>query len=362
MNKNKTQINATNINGLGASQVVLSFLQASSSLGLLKNSSVFLPNDSFNFEFNDEGARIKKYKRFLPNSISRFIECVFSNFIFSNVPTIVLGDIPLRGIYNQIVLVHQPNLVYPKINKFSSKSLKFRINRFLFLINHKYAKNIIVQTGAIADEMIKSYPGIKDKVIVIPQPVPNWLNKDKTVNSAGVSKAKLFYPSAFYPHKKHDFLLRINEYCLEKNIHNDFEIWLTLREEEFEPFKHITFLKNLGRLTTTEMNDYYKKADALVFISSMESYGLPLIESLVIDLPIIVADFNYSRWICETSAYYFEPYSEKSFLKAISDFMNDYKSGNRYDYAKVLEKFPDNWENVVNNFDQLLFPVQEKSN
>lgn len=356
MDKTKTQIHATNINGLGASQVVLSFLQASSTLGVLESSTVFLPKDSVicNFDTDSHGAKIKIFKRFLPNSISRFVECFFSSFIFSNVPTIVLGDIPLRGIYNQVVLVHQSNLVYPKINKFSGRSFKFRMNRFLFLINHKFAKNIIVQTGAMAEEMIKSYPSIKDKVIVIPQPVPNWLSKEKVIGSINKSKVNLFYPSAFYPHKKHEFLLKINEFCSKKNIQIDFEIWLTLNDEEFEPFKHISFLKNLGRLNTREMNEYYKKTDALLFISSMESYGLPLIESLTIDLPIIVADFTYSRWMCENSVYYFEPYNEKSFLKTINDFVSDYRLGNKVDYTKVLEKFPISWENVVSSFYHLL--------
>lgn len=362
MDKTNTQIHATNINGLGASQVALSFLQASSSLGVLENSTVFLPKDSIICNFNTDGAKIKIYKRFLPNSISRFIECFFSSFIFSNVPTIVLGDIPLRGIYNQIVLVHQPNLVYPKINKFSGRSFKFRMNRFLFLINHKYAKNIIVQTGAIAEEMIKSYPGIKDKVVIIPQPVPNWLSKDKVTRSVNKSIVNLFYPSAFYPHKKHEFLLKINEYCSKKNIQNDFEIWLTLNDEEFEPFKHIKFLKNLGRLSTREMNEYYKKTDALLFISSMESYGLPLIESLTIDLPIIAVDFNYSRWMCENSVYYFEPYNEKSFLKTINAFVSDYRLGHKVDYTKVLDKFPSSWENVVNSFYHLLLNEDRQEN
>ncbi|MEY3500358.1 MAG: hypothetical protein RL308_2027 [Bacteroidota bacterium] len=354
MNKRR-QIHATNINGLGASQVVLSFLEASSSLGALEGTDIFLPDNYTINDINIDTSKIKVYKRFFPNSISRFIECLFSNWIFPNVPTIVLGDIPLRKIDNQVVLVHQTNLVYPKINKFSSKSLKFRINRFLFSFNHKYAKHIIVQTGAIAEEMIRSYPKIKNKVVIIPQPVPNWLSKEK--NRAGIkdSKIHLFYPSAFYPHKKHDFLIKINEYCLEKKIHcKDFEIWVTLKDEEFEQFKNIKFVKNLGRLSAEQMNVYYQKANALLFISSMESYGLPLIESLTINLPIITVSFNYSRWVCEKAAYYFDPYEEESFFKAIDTFKMDYELGVKVNYTQVLEKFPKKWEDVVIDFNQLL--------
>lgn len=352
---NRRQIHATNINGLGASQVVLSFLQASSSLDVLDEVDIFLPDNCPFNDININVSNVNVYKRFLPNSISRFIECFFSNWIFPNVPTIVLGDIPLRGIDNQVVLVHQPNLVYPKINKFSGKSLKFRINRFLFSINHKYAKHIIVQTGAIAEEMIRSYPNIKSKVVVIPQPVPNWLTQEKNNERIKDQKVYLFYPSAFYPHKKHDFLIKVNQYCLEEKLNcEDFEIWVTLKDEEFEQFKNIKFVKNLGRLNSEQMNNYYEKANALLFISSMESYGLPLIESLTINLPIITADFNYSRWLCENTAYYFEPYKEESFFKAINTFKRDYELGLKVNYTQVLKKFPKKWEEVVIDFNHLL--------
>lgn len=355
MGRTNYQIHASNINGLGACQVVISFLEASSNLNKLDNTTIFLTNnDTFN-NFRSRAGVVKFYHRNLPNSISRFLECIFSRFFFNDVPTIVLGDIPLRGINDQIVLVHQSNLVYPKINNFSGKSLKFKINRFLFSINHKYAKKIIVQTGAMADEMIQSYPSLKNKIVVIPQPVPTWLKVGESALLPKDSKIHLFYPSAFYPHKKHDFLLKVNEYCIVNNINcNDFEIWLTLKDDEFEEFKSIKFLKNLGRLNAEEMNEFYKKADGLLFLSSMESYGLPLIEALTINLPIIVADFSYSRWVCEDAAYYFQPYDEQSFLSVVNSFIIDFKLGNKKDYSHVLKKFPKQWEEVVSEFHHLL--------
>ncbi|MEC5166459.1 hypothetical protein RCH18_002199 [Flavobacterium sp. PL11] len=349
------QINASNINGLGASQVVLSFLQAADRLNLLADTTIYLAkNESFN-NLNFNNGNFKIYTRNLPNSISRFVECFFSKLIFQNYPTIVLGDIPLRGISNQIVLVHQSNLVYPKYNNYSSNSWKFRINRFLFSVNHKYAKKIIVQTGAMAKEMLLSYPSLKNKIVVIPQPVPNWLQVENKFVLRKDEKHYLFYPAAFYPHKKHDFLLKVNTYCLKNKINcNDFEIWVTLSDSEFEEFKSIKFLKNLGKLNSDQMNEYYKRATALLFFSSMESYGLPLIEALTINLPIIVADFNYSKWVCEDVAYYFKPYDEKSFLEAINFYKKDYSAGITNDYSIVLNKFPKKWEDVVKEFYQLL--------
>lgn len=353
MLKKHTQIHATNINGLGASQVVISFLKAAGNINKLQNANVFLTNRGLFYSV--KAKKVIFFRRILPNSLSRLIECFFSTIFFENIPTIVLGDIPLRGLRNQVVLVHQSNLVYPSVNNFSSNSFKFKINRLLFSLNHQFAKKIVVQTVAMAEELIQSYPSIRDKVVVIPQPYPNWLDRSKKLPRTNVSKLHLFYPAAFYPHKKHDFLLNINDYCIKKSIKCiDFEVWLTLEDDDFIPYRNISFVKNLGRLNSVQMNEYYQKADALLFLSCMESYGLPLIEALTINLPIIVADFRYARWVCEDSVYYFKPYSEKSLLEAITIFRKDCNQKKQVDYLNALNKFPKEWEQVVEKFYYLL--------
>ncbi|WP_165732992.1 glycosyltransferase [Polaribacter sp. 20A6] len=349
------QIHATNINGLGASQVVISFLDAFEKSINSNKTIIHLPNSGILADYEPKKGTIKRFHRKLPNALSRLFECFFSRLFFANIPTIVLGDIPLRGIKNQIVLVHQPNLIYPKINSFSSTSITFRVNRFLFKINHKYAKKIIVQTGAMAKDMIASYPSIKDKIIISPQPVPNWLSQDKIVKIKNNDKIVLFYPAAFYLHKKHNFLLKINNYIKENNIDvSSFEILLTLTKEEFAPLKGVKFLKNLGRLNAEEMNNYYRKVDALLFLSSMESYGLPLVEALTINLPIVTVKFDYATWLCEDLAYYFKPYEEKSFLSAIGNLRNDLKNNKLINYDKALKKFPVSWKEVVSVYEHAL--------
>jgi hypothetical protein len=351
------QIHATNIRGLGASQVVVSFLDAYSRVSDYDATIIHLPQKGILSNYIPKSGLLKRFRRVLPNGISRFIECFFSFFYFSNIPTIVLGDIPLRGITNQIVLVHQPNLIYPKINSNSSKSFNFRISRFLFSINLKYVKKVIVQTGAMALDMEASYPKIKNKIVITPQPVPNWLEKNVLkYNTDFKQNIKLFYPAAYYPHKKHNFLIKLNNFCRDNNI--DFghiEVWLTLDEKEFNPCETIKWVKNLGRLNSKEMNIYYQKADALLFLSSIESYGLPLIEAISLNLPILTVDYPYSRWICENNGFYFKGYSEKSFLKTLNNLVNNLSTKKKIDYSQQISKFPDSWEDIVKEFLKSLF-------
>jgi hypothetical protein len=349
------QIHATNINGLGASQVVISLLDAFSKDEEFLNSIIHLPETGILQNYIPEKGFVNRYRRVLPNSISRLLECIFSRLFFKNEPTIVLGDIPLRGIKNQVVLVHQPNLIKPSVNSFSGSSLNFRISRFLFAINHKYAKKIIVQTGAMADELIASYPSIKDKVIISPQPVPNWLSVKNMKSRKDINKIILFYPAAFYPHKKHQFLKELSDYLeINKINSSNFEIWITLKEEEFKQFENISFLKNLGRLNPSEMNKKYGEVDGLLFLSSMESYGLPIIEALTLNLPIIIADFKYSRWLCEDLAYYFKPYNIKSFINSLDELSSDVINQKGVNYKNVLNKFPKDWILIADTFKNAL--------
>jgi len=350
------QIHATNINGLGASQVVISFLDAFVVKKDCNQVIIHLPSNGVLANYSPEKGILKRFNRQLPNVISRLFECLFSRFYFPDLPTIVLGDIPLRGITNQVVLVHQPNLIKPIINSFSSNSIKFKIQRFLFKINHKYAKKIIVQTGAMSKDLIASYPGIESKVVISPQPVPSWLSLGNKVKTHKENKTILFYPAACYPHKKHDFLLDFSVYCENKEVDvSHFEIWLTLSDKEYKPYNDVVFIKNLGRLNSDQMNRCYEKVDSLLFLSSMESYGLPIVESLKISLPIVVVKTDYSTWLCEGSAYYFQPYEEKSLLTAINCLIKDLKKDKIFIYDSVLKKFPESWSDVVKTFEDSLF-------
>lgn len=347
-------IHASNTTGLGASQVIISFIQSACKLGLLENSNVYLPSDGPLSNFCIGDLKIIRYKRYLPNSISRSIECLCAKYIFPrNQLTIVLGDLPLRGIKNQIVLVHQPNLVSPKVNPYSSKSFKYRMLRILFRYNIKYAKKIVVQTGVIADELIKSYPSIKDKTFVIPQPAPGSfsLNNENSKVIDRNGPITFFYPAAGYSHKNHNFLILLNDYFNYHGITDiNFKVWLTLTEEEYLPYKNITFIKNLGRLNYEEVLKTYNECDALLFLSHSESYGLPLVEAMKFSLPILVVDLDYSKWMCNDKAYYFKHNQIESFLNAKTELIADLLKGISPDYNKELEKFPWSWDEVVLKF------------
>jgi len=343
-------VHASNVTGLGAVQVVRSII-----VELCKNSNDILfalPSTGALAEVHTGLNKSMYITRILPKPFSRLIECLFPSLYYpKSVKTIVLGDIPLRGFGGQVVLVHQSNLIKPDINPYSSNSLSFKVMRFLFGLNIKYMKYVVVQSEVMSCQMVESYPELVDKIVVISQPPPKgFINKIKLKERAGYdNNLSLFYPAAGYPHKNHELIAQLDR---EKGVADDVkEFIITLNDgKKLNEYKGVTKINNVGRLSPKECISYYAKVDALFFPSVAESYGLPLVEAMMAGLPIICSDLPYARWMCEDEAIYFDPNDVESAARAIHLARVQLESGWKPDWGKALKKLPSSWDDVADQF------------
>lgn len=69
------------------------------------------------------------------------------------------------------------------------------------------------------------------------------------------------------------------------------------------------------------MPDLYQRAGALIYPSTMESLGLPLIEARRMGLPIIASERDYVRDIIDPEQS-FDPLSPVSIARAVERFLN----------------------------------------
>jgi hypothetical protein len=346
-------IHATNVTGLGACQVVVSFLEAIECLETsYSRIDCYVPDSGPVSEFvpKSDKLRVFPFKRCGPKALSRVLECVFPYRFFDvgdNV--IVLGDVPLRIKERQLVLVHQPHLQYPSVNKWVGTSMVFRVMRALTRLNASYADRVIVQTEAMAEGMRGSYSDWagRDCIRVIGQPPPSWFNLRSSLASSGDERKgmSLFYPAAGYPHKNHTVI----EGLFSQDVDGLLDrLVLTVPSARFG--KVPDWVSCVGRLNHAECLNEYSKADALVFPSVLESYGLPLVEAMMIGLPILAADLPYARVLCGDSAIYFNPESSVSLCAACGELKQRLSSGWRPDWSDSLERMPKTWTEVVQRF------------
>ncbi len=355
-------VHATNVTGLGASQVVQAILGA-----LARNTDhpldchipAFGPFDASAASLGDH-VRLIPLRRFLPNSASRLFECSLSRLYF---PTcrygITLGDIPVTNVREQVVLVHQLHLVSPHINPFAYDHLNARTMRWLFRRNLRHARCFVVQTDAIREQLEATYPEIAGRVVTVPQPAPAHF-AGQAVIPRNAERLRLFYPAAGYPHKNHQLLRQMAR--VDGAAEPLEQLVVTLEPGEArEVAAAAPWVHNAGRLSPTECLEAYRGCDGLFFPSTAESYGLPLVEAMVLGLPVVCSDLPYARWLCGEQAVYFDPLDPRDAWRAVHELHRRLRSGWSPDWTSALAKLPSGWDEVGRVFLALLFSEPGKN-
>jgi glycosyltransferase involved in cell wall biosynthesis len=342
------RIHLTNVVGLGASELLKSLLPELERLTNIE--TVYLPDKGPLSDFYSGKAKKKTYRRFLPNSISRFLECTLLSKKFGgNSPLLILGDLPLRVKTEQVLLIQTPHLFPYKKNGANISSINYLIARFIFHVNYKYVSFFIVQSEYMRERILMYYPKLSDRIYVIPNPVPTWLSSENFSNKSKKNdKLHLVYPAADYPHKNHDILVKIKHIDSNKVL-----LYLTVNNLKFE-ISNLDWIKNLGRLNESQMINIYANVNGILFLSNDESYGFPLIEAMYLGLPIICPDLPYAKAVCGDQAIYFDPCNPSSIADAINKLIELINNGWKPNWENSLSRIPLDWKAVAKKFIEIL--------
>lgn len=137
---------------------------------------------------------------------------------------------------------------------------------------------------------------------------------------------KLTYPASYLTHKNHDLLLE-NALKIYQEV-PEIKIYLTIDKNIYgREFPNIIFMGHMDRNDVLKM---IKSSDALLFLSSFESLGIPIIEATSFSLPIIAPKLNYCEELIGANAYYFELENNfyDSFVSVLKTVRKDIKNKN----------------------------------
>ncbi len=348
MNKfEKFDLHLTNVTGLGAVKLVSCLLPSIINLYSSFVGKVYTPSSGdLSFFQSSKNIEVVKYRRFLPNSISRFLEIFFWRPKQLSKKMIILGDIPLSASCEQILFLHSTLIIEDLPEHNFWQRFKYKLLRMSFVYNLSNVKAVVVQTEIMKALLINKYPSLLAKVYVVCQPPPDiflsYKNvRNKNIKSERLDSISLFYPSAFYAHKNHTFLG-----ALDSNFGSIKELILTI-DQSCNPAPQAEFVKCVGELNIKDTLAYYLEVDALIFLSLTESYGLPLVEAMWLGLPIIVPDLPYARVLCGDQAIYFKIDNFSSFEDAVHSLIEKMNSGWYPDWSSSLAKIPANWDMVA---------------
>jgi len=235
---------------------------------------------------------------------------------------------PLFVNYGNIVVFEQ-NRLHIESSSLSKYSLKVRIRlhleRLFCRMLKSRVKQYVVQTKSMRNSLIEWHGGNPTTHIISIISYPDSIYiKDNTVEN---NKYDFVYVANGYSHKNHENLIRSWILLSRENIFPS--LCLTIPSGNKQLLSYIDEcvnnnklrVVNIGELPHEKIWDLYKSSKALIFPSIVESFGLPLVEANKIGLPIIAAEKDYVRDICNPIET-FDPKSPLSISRAIKRFFN----------------------------------------
>ena len=195
----------------------------------------------------------------------------------------------------------------------------------------KKAKRVITVSKATKEEIVKHLRVPEEKVVVTYEGV---FSREKGERARGKKNISLpFTLNAFpyflyvgnaYPHKNVERLIEAFSLVAKKS--SDIQLVIVGKENYFtNRIKEKVTIMHLqdrvlftGSVSDDVLSSLYRHAEALILPSLMEGFGLPGLEAMKHNCPVLASDIPTFREIYKDAAHYFDPYDIISLEKAIS--------------------------------------------
>ncbi len=208
---------------------------------------------------------------------------------------------------------------------------------YLFLVKKVVKKSLMVITPSYfwKEELIKRYNLPKEKIAVTYEGVDECLLKKQTkvkpeeiLKKYKIRKPFVIYTGNLYPHKNIERLAEaVGKFNQDLKL-----VIICARNVFYEKFlikikkMGITKSVNLvGFVPDEEISAIYQKAEAFVFPSLWEGFGLPGLEAMSLGLPVLAARASCLPEIYGEAALYFNPYKTDDLAEKIKKIRVDKK-------------------------------------
>ena len=254
-----------------------------------------------------------------------------------------------------IATVHDLTPIQFKTGKASTRNpiwygIKHAAFKYVLKSQVMNSKRIITPTQTVKKQLLEYFPSLStDKVWAIYEGVDNELatipeNKDL---ARKYTKPYFLYVGNFYQHKNVETLIKAF-----KDIPEPFELILSgpndffadkmealINEHNLE--KRVFMHHSKGR---GDVKYFYAHAEALIHPSLSEGFGLPLVEAMAADLPIIASDIPVFRELLPSDNLLFNPSSSADIAATVQKHLKQPKKPlykailARYSFETMTEK------------------------
>ncbi len=265
--------------------------------------------------------------RYFGFTSSHFWEQIILPLFFINKHNYILLNFTGLGpviILKKIITIHDVAFLYNPL----WYSFFYRIfYKILTPLCAKTSHKILTVSEFSKSEIIKFINIRKDKIEVVYNAVPSvFYQKNKDNPFHNIHEKYILAVSSLDPRKNFEKLIKafnkLNDPSIrlfivggKNNIYNH-------THEEHDQNDKIVWL---GRVSDRELINYYKYALCFVYPSLYEGFGIPPLEAMVSQCPVIASDINVFHEIYNKAVLYVNPTDEEQISDAIRLLVNDEK-------------------------------------
>lgn len=225
------------------------------------------------------------------------------------------------------IVVFQQNRNYLGLNKLSEFALRTRLRllmeRIIARVFRFRVACYVVQTPSMRRALL-SWHGGKPDVRVCPFVGQQWPVEASAREAA--RRWDFIYVADGVAHKNHRRLLEAWSLLASEGLRPALALTLGDRDRtlvaEIDEMVERSGLRveNLGEMSHEDLFRAYQQSAALIFPSTSESFGLPLIEAGQSGLPVVASERDFVRDVCSPSQT-FDPESAVSIARAVKRFL-----------------------------------------
>lgn len=251
---------------------------------------------------------------------------------------------PVRYSKPFIATIHDLTPILYKTGKASTRnalvySFKHAVFRYVLWSQFTRAVRVITPTKTVKDELLEYY-GDKygDKIFPIYEGVDNSLYSTEPSDlSSDCRKPYLLYVGNFYPHKNIKTLIQAMQ-GLKKTLilagpGDYFSSYIKQMVKQMNLDDRVIFRLNPTR---SDLVYLYSNAEALIHPSLSEGFGLPIVEAMNFNTPIIASDIPVFKELLEDKYTSFDPTDAQSIVRAVKQNLS---SKNKVTYSGLVERY-----------------------
>lgn len=223
---------------------------------------------------------------------------------------------------DKIITIH--DLAFKFNPRWYSKKYSFFYN-LMTPASAKTAMKILTVSIFSKNEIIRMLNIKEDKIEVVYNAVSSTFYEKKEMIQPSDEKYILAV-SSIDPRKNFECLLKAFSYLEDLDIHlyiigGKNRIYRASSvEQEMERNKQVHWI---GRVSDDKLRQYYQQACCFVYPSLYEGFGIPPIEAMAMNCPVVAADIPVLHETCGKAALYADPYKEKDLAMKIKELLEN---------------------------------------